>query len=163
VHLELNRWAPGAPAGFFTRRLAEEWLDAVLVQARAGTLPGAVRTGASFADACSEYLRYLEFDRQRKPSTLRDARATIRNHWLPAFGDWRLEDVSAEAVERSARELGRWFADSLGEPPEGGQHAAFPAALNDALDLAARAGDLRDRPDELEAVQQFLPAELAAA
>jgi hypothetical protein len=37
------------------------------------------------------------------------------------------------------------------------------AALNDALDLAARASDLRDRPDELEAVRQFLPEELAAA
>ena len=98
----------GRPAaGYFTRRLAQEWLDAVLVQARAGVLPGAVRTGATFADACDEYLRYLEFDRQRKPSTLRDARATIRNHLLPAFGDWRLEDVTAEAVERWARELGR--------------------------------------------------------
>jgi integrase len=95
------------PAGYFTRRLAEEWLDSVLVQARSGTLPGAVRTGATFADACSEYLRFLEYDRQRKPSTLRDAQATIRNHLLPAFGSWRLEDVSAEAVERWARELGR--------------------------------------------------------
>ena len=95
------------PAGFFTKRLAEEWLDAVLVQARAGTLPGAVRTGATFAAACDEYLRFLEQDRQRKPTTLRDAGSIIRNHLLPAFGDWRLEDVSAEAVERWARELGR--------------------------------------------------------
>jgi integrase len=95
------------PAGFFTKRLAEEWLDAVLVQARAGTLPGAVRTGATFADACDEYLRFLEHDRQRKPTTLRDAASIIRNHLLPVFGDWRLEDVSAEAVEKWARELGR--------------------------------------------------------
>jgi integrase len=86
--------------------LAEEWLDAVLVQARAGTLPGAVRTGATFADACAEYVRFLEHDRQRKPSTLRDARSILRNHLLPAFGDWRVEDVSPEAVERWARELG---------------------------------------------------------
>ena len=95
------------PAGFFTKRLAEEWLDAVLVQARAGTLPGAVRTGATFDDACDEYLRFLEHDRQRKPTTLRDAGSIIRNHLLPAFGAWRLEDVSAEAVEKWARELGR--------------------------------------------------------
>lgn len=95
------------PAGFFTKRLAEEWLDAVLVQARAGTLPGVVRTGATFADACDEYLRFLEHDRQRKPTTLRDAGSIIRNHLLPAFGDWRLEDVSAEAVEKWARDLGR--------------------------------------------------------
>jgi hypothetical protein len=64
---------------------------------------------------------------------------------------WRWADVAG------------WFADALGEPPEGGEHAAFLAALNDALDLAARAGDLRERPDELRAVRQFLPDELAAA
>jgi len=50
----------GRPAaGFYTRRLAQEWLDAVLVRARAGTLPGAVRTGATFVDACAEYLRFI--------------------------------------------------------------------------------------------------------
>ena len=64
---------------------------------------------------------------------------------------WRWADVA------------RWFADALGEPPEGGELAGFLAALNDALDLAARASDLRDRPDELEAVRHFLPEELAAA
>jgi hypothetical protein len=64
---------------------------------------------------------------------------------------WRWADVA------------RWFADAIGDPPKGGEHATFLAALNDALDLAARAGDLRDRPDDLEAVRQFLPEELAAA
>ena len=28
------------PRGFYTRRTAQDWLDAVLEQARAGTLPG---------------------------------------------------------------------------------------------------------------------------
>ena len=64
---------------------------------------------------------------------------------------WRWSDVA------------RWFADVLGEPPVGAEHASFLAALNDALDLAARAGDLRERPDELAAVLRFLPADLAAA
>jgi hypothetical protein len=64
---------------------------------------------------------------------------------------WRWADVA------------RWFDEQLGEPPAGGEHAGFLAALNDALDLAVRAGDLRDRPDELQAVRQFLPEELAAA
>jgi hypothetical protein len=64
---------------------------------------------------------------------------------------WRWADVA------------RWFDERLGEPPAGNEHAAFLAALNDALDLAARAAHLRDRPDELQAVRQFLPAELAAA
>jgi len=64
---------------------------------------------------------------------------------------WRWTDVA------------RWFVDALGEPPAGAEHAAFLAALNDALDLGARAEDLRTRPEELEAVLRFLPKDLAAA
>jgi hypothetical protein len=45
------------PAGYYTKRTSEAWLRDVLVQARAGTLPGMVRTGVTFADACDEYLR----------------------------------------------------------------------------------------------------------
>jgi hypothetical protein len=70
------------PAGYYTKRLAEDWLREVLAQARRGTLPGMVRTGATFADAAAEYLRYIEHDRGRKPSTvrgeLRDRR--VRHH-----------------------------------------------------------------------------------
>src|SRR4051812_16644262 len=109
VHRTIGKaWTSrGRPAaGFYTKRTANEWLGSVLQQARAGTLPGMRRTGATFDDAAAEYLRYLERDRQRKPSTLRDARATVRNHLTPFFGDWRLEDVTADAVERWARELG---------------------------------------------------------
>src|SRR5919108_4196295 len=60
------------PAGYFTKRTAEAWLRRTLADAAAGTLPGMVRTGATVADACAEYLRYIEQDRQRKPSTRRD-------------------------------------------------------------------------------------------
>jgi hypothetical protein len=64
---------------------------------------------------------------------------------------WRWADVA------------RWFSDALDEPPARNDAAAFLAALNDALDLAARAVDLRERPGELEAVSRFLPEELTAA
>jgi hypothetical protein len=62
---------------------------------------------------------------------------------------WRWADVA------------RWFTDALGQPPTGSEHAAFIAALNDALDLGRRAQELRDRPDELAAVAAFLPNDLA--
>src|SRR4051794_13550651 len=65
-----ERGRPGA--GYFTKRTAERWLADVLDQARRGELPGMVRTGAVFEDAVAEFMRWLEFDRQRKPSTLRD-------------------------------------------------------------------------------------------
>ena len=86
-------------AGYFTKRGAEAWLRETLDQARAGVLPGMVRTGVSFADACAEYLRYVEHDLDRKPSTLGDYRSVIRAHLLPAFGHLRLEDVTYEEIE----------------------------------------------------------------
>jgi integrase len=90
------------PAGYFTKRTAEAWLRRVLAEAAAGTLSGMVRTGATVADVCAEYLRYIEQDRQRKPSTLRDYASIFRNYVLPHLGDVALEDLTAERVERWA-------------------------------------------------------------
>jgi integrase len=87
------------PAGYYTKRTAEAWLRDVLAQARAGTLPGMVRTGVTFADACAEYLRYVEVELDRKPSTLCDYRSIVRAHLEPAFGSLRLEDVTADRIE----------------------------------------------------------------
>jgi len=97
----------GRPAsGYFTKRTAEAWLRDVLDQARDGRLPGMVRTGLSFAAASEEYLRWLEHDRERKPSTLRDYRSIIRAHLLPPFGDVRIEDLTYEGIEAWKATLG---------------------------------------------------------
>jgi integrase len=87
------------PAGYFTKRLAEDWLRSVMEEARRGTLPGLVRTGATFADAAAEYQRYIEQDRGRKPSTLRGYRSAIEAHLLPAFGTRPVESVGTEEIE----------------------------------------------------------------
>jgi integrase len=92
-----ERGRPGA--GFYTKRTAQAWLDEILAQARRGELAGMVRTGATFKDAVAEYMRWLEHDRQRKPSTLRDYQSIIRAHLLPAFGEERLEDITTDQVE----------------------------------------------------------------
>jgi hypothetical protein len=87
----------GRPAaGLFTKRTAEAWLADVLAEARRGELPGMVRTGATFADAAAEYMRWLEHDRDRKPSTLRDYLSILKAHLLPAFADRRLEDITTD-------------------------------------------------------------------
>ena len=88
------------PAGYVTKRLAEDWLRGVLEQARRGTLPGLVRTGATFADAAAEYLRYCEQDRGCKPSTLRDYGSNLNAHLLPAFADVPLEEITAASIDR---------------------------------------------------------------
>lgn len=96
----------GRPAaGYFTKRLAEDWLRDTLDAARRGTLPGAVRTGATFADAAAEWLRYVEHDRDVKPSTLTDYRSVVAR-LLPTFGDVAVEDVTAQRVEEWRAALG---------------------------------------------------------
>jgi hypothetical protein len=57
-------------AGYSTQRTAQAWLHDVRAEARRGTLPGMVQTGATFGDACTEFLRYVTDDRGRKPSTI---------------------------------------------------------------------------------------------
>lgn len=87
------------PAGYFTKRLAGDWLRRTLDEVRRGTLPGMVKTGATFADACAEYLRYIGEDRNRKASTVEDYRSIINTHLLPAFGEMAIEDIGVAAVE----------------------------------------------------------------
>lgn len=98
----------GRPAaGYYTRPSAQSWLDEVLAEARRGTLTGMIRTGATFADAAAEYLRYVEQDRGRKHTTVLDYRSIIDVHLLPAFGHRRVEDVTTEQIEGWRAELGR--------------------------------------------------------
>ncbi|HEY5260726.1 MAG TPA: hypothetical protein VIJ33_01275 [Solirubrobacteraceae bacterium] len=88
-----------APAGHFTRRMAEEQLQAVLTDARRGTLAGMKTTGAKFTDASAEWLRYVEHDRDVKSSTLSDYRHTVRR-LDKAFGETQVERVGADSIER---------------------------------------------------------------
>ncbi|HEX3832156.1 MAG TPA: tyrosine-type recombinase/integrase [Solirubrobacteraceae bacterium] len=72
----------------------------MLHEARQGTLPGLVRTGATFADAAAEYLRYCGDERGCKPSTLRDYRSNLDAHLVPGFGDMALEAITQASIER---------------------------------------------------------------
>src|SRR5437764_8433581 len=101
----------GRPAaGYFTKRTAEEWLRQVLDEARRGTLPGMVRTGATFADAAAEWLRYVEHDRMRKPSTVATYRALLRSQILPAFGESPIEAITPSVIETWIRSMDRMLA-----------------------------------------------------
>jgi integrase len=87
------------PVGYFTKRTAESWLHELLAQARRGTLPGMRSAGATFAEAAAEWLRFIEQDRERKPSTLRDYRSALNAHLLPAFGSRPIEEIGVEEIE----------------------------------------------------------------
>lgn len=72
---------------------------------RRGTLPGSVRSGATFADAAAEWLRYVEHDRDVKPSTLTDYRSVVAR-LLPVFGAMPIEDLTASVIEQWRAGLG---------------------------------------------------------
>ena len=95
------------PTGYFTRRTAEEALQARLADARRGTLADSqARSGKSFADACAEWLRYVEYDKQRAPSTLKDYRNVVNGCLLPEFGkDTPLERITTERIEHYRERL----------------------------------------------------------
>ncbi|MGO9822218.1 MAG: tyrosine-type recombinase/integrase [Solirubrobacteraceae bacterium] len=92
-------------AGYFTKRTAEAWLRSVLDDAGRGVLPGQVRTGVTFDAAADEWLRFIEEDRERKPSTLVDYRSALRAHLLPAFGGRPIESITTEDIEAWRRSL----------------------------------------------------------
>ena len=92
-----ERGRPGA--GYFTKRTAEAWLRDVLDEARRGTLPGLVKTDVTFAEAADEWLRYVEHDRGRKPSTIAGYRALLNSQLLPVFGEKPIESITTAEIE----------------------------------------------------------------
>jgi integrase len=88
-----------APAGYYTPRTAEEALQAILTDARRGTLAGMTNLNAKFADASAEWLRYVEHDRDVKPSTLSDYRHMVKR-LDRTFGETPIERIAAEDIER---------------------------------------------------------------
>jgi integrase len=87
------------PAGHFTKRVAEDWLRDTLDEARRGTLAGMVKTGATFADAAAEWLRYVEQERACKASTVQDYThmVGVLNRTL---GSRPVESITADDLER---------------------------------------------------------------
>lgn len=88
-----------APAGYYTPRTAEEALQAILTDARRGTLAGMTTVDAKFADASAEWLRYVQHDRDVKPSTLSDYRHMAKR-LDRTFGETSIERIAAEDIER---------------------------------------------------------------
>jgi integrase len=95
------------PIGYLTKRTAEAALDELLTAARRGALAGQNRTGVTFAEACHDFLRWIQFDRQRKRSTLDDYRSAVRAHLVPRFGLLAVEDVTTARIDAWRAELVR--------------------------------------------------------
>lgn len=93
AHLERSK----PPAGHFTRSMAEHELQRLLAHAGATPKASSVLT---FGDACREWLRYVEHEKQRAWSTVRDYRNVVKGDLLPEFGvSTPLAAVTSEAIE----------------------------------------------------------------
>ena len=74
---------PKPDPSYLTPKEAADRLAELLAAAPRELSPG---MHVTFGDVCSDWLRYIEHDRQRTDSTLRDYRNTVRRYLLPHFG-----------------------------------------------------------------------------
>jgi integrase len=86
------------PAGYFTSRTAEEALQAILTDLRRG-IGASDATGATFADAATEYLRYVEHVRQIGTVTVKDYRGVINRYLIPAFGSKPIDTITPDMID----------------------------------------------------------------
>src|SRR5262249_48339194 len=101
------------PDGAYTRKTAEAWLHALLVDLRRGIGIPSAGTASTFADAASAWYRSGCTVQAWKPATRRDYRSALSAHLGvdldPAtgevvearapFGELRLEDLTTQAIE----------------------------------------------------------------
>jgi hypothetical protein len=76
-----------APAGHYTRKLAEAELRRMLTDLDRGTSAMSAKSEATFADAAAEFLRFVAETRRRESSTISEYRGVIRGSLLPRWGD----------------------------------------------------------------------------
>ncbi|HEX3324530.1 MAG TPA: tyrosine-type recombinase/integrase [Solirubrobacterales bacterium] len=95
------------PAGYFTRKGAEAELAALLTDIRRGEVPDpGDRFGKTFGDAVAEWLRYVEHEKARRPSTVRDYRNTANGALIDEFGsDAALEAITTERIDSYRQRL----------------------------------------------------------
>jgi integrase len=88
------------PADHFTKKAAQEWLDARLTELRQEAPPLLAASGVTFKQACDEWLRYVGHDRQRAHSTVRDYENAVACYLLPEFGyATPLADIDSDRID----------------------------------------------------------------
>jgi integrase len=88
------------PAGYLTHSMADARLEAILAGDDPLVNVEPPRAVVTFGQACDEHLRYLEHDKQRKRTYVRDARSTINAHLVPEFGrETPVDEIATEAIE----------------------------------------------------------------
>jgi integrase len=92
------------PAGYYTAKLAEQELQAILTDARRGVLPVGVEnasapTGATFAEAVDEWVRHVESE-GASPAYVQNCGSVARRYLIERFGaDVSVADITTEQVD----------------------------------------------------------------
>jgi integrase len=89
------------PAGYLTRAQAEARLQAIL-SGQDESVPIKPKRGseATFGMAAAEWMRYVEHDRKRRPSTVQDYRRELAQRLIPEFGaDTPLTEITTDRIE----------------------------------------------------------------
>jgi integrase len=89
------------PDGYMTRTQADVRLNEMLA-GRDGEVIVEARRGddVTFGQAAREWMRYVEHDRKRRPSTIRDYRRELETRLIPEFGeDTPLSDMTTADIE----------------------------------------------------------------
>ncbi len=98
----------GKPAeGYLTKQGAQRELDGILADARQQRITSRPRRASTvtFGEAAREWLRYVEHDRKRRPSTVSDYRWIVDKRLRPEFGDLPLEAVTTDRIDAWRVEL----------------------------------------------------------
>ena len=91
------------PVADWPRKRAQDALRDFLVDL--GRVPDRGDNSVTFKYAAARWLHYIEHDRQRAPSTVRDYKSTIECHLDPRFGDRALSEISVQDVDELRGEL----------------------------------------------------------
>ncbi len=91
------------PVADWKRKAAEDALRDFLTDL--GRVPERGDGSVTFAYAVGAWLRYVEHDKQRAPSTLRDYRNTVTRHLTPRLGDQAISTITVDDLERLRTEL----------------------------------------------------------
>jgi integrase len=135
------------PEGYLTRKMAEARLEDIKTDERRSN--GAVRkTGATFADAAHEFLRYVEKVRQVDAVTVADYRGVVERHLLAEFGDQPLERVTPDAIDTYKERL-------IGEGKLSNRTIVrHLTVLHGIFKRAKRVWGLRDNPASADLVER---------
>jgi integrase len=91
------------PVADWPRKAAQDALRDFLTDL--GRTPGRGDTGVTFAYAASAWLHYIEHERSRTPSTVRDYRNTVARHLVPRLGEMPLEQITVGDLDALRSDL----------------------------------------------------------